>query len=340
VTGPDAQSRAATGRQPLLEVNDLVVRIGGAESQISAVRGVTFSVERGETLCIVGESGCGKSLTALAMMRLLPPGTRLEATRMRFQGVDLLKASAASLRDMRGRDIGMIFQDPMTSLNPLYTVGEQLTETYMRHRSGKAREARERAEYLLGKVGITNAAERMLQYPHQLSGGLRQRVLIAMALMCGPKMVIADEPTTALDVTIQIQVLVLLRQIQRELDLALVLITHDLGVVARFADRVAVMYAGQVVEAGVVDDVFRNPQHPYTRGLLECLPGPRHANAPQRLVSIPGSVPGPRELDAGCSFRNRCPLVTERCSLPVPLFEGAAGRQARCIHAALERMPA
>jgi len=313
-----------------------MVSVGGAESQVYAVRGITLDVKRGETLCIVGESGCGKSLTALALMRLLPPGTGLKATAINFQGVNLLEASPARLRNIRGRDIGMIFQDPMTSLNPLYTVGEQLIETYLRHRSGKRSEARERAEYLLGKVGINNPAERMLQYPHQLSGGLRQRILIAMALMCGPKLIIADEPTTALDVTIQVQVLVLLRELQRELDLALIFITHDLGIVARFADRVAVMYAGKVVESGAVQDVFRNPQHPYTRGLLKCLPIHQNAGPSQRLVSIPGSVPAPRDLDEGCSFRNRCPVAVDRCSMPVPLFHGAADHQARCIHASFE----
>jgi len=319
------------GAPPVLTVRDLRVSVPVAGRPLPAVRGVSFDVHRGETLCIVGESGCGKSLTALGLMRLLPPGARTDASRLDLDGESLLGVRERRLREIRGRDVAMIFQDPMTSLNPVYTIGEQLIEPYLRHRSRNRAEAIERATTLLGKVGISGAADRLKQYPHQLSGGLRQRVMIAMALMCGPKLIIADEPTTALDVTIQIQVLVLLRQLQREFNMGLIFITHDLGLVARFADRVAVMYAGQVVEIGPVAEVLRAPQHPYTQGLLQSLPGPGARTADGRLRAIRGTVPSLRDLDAGCGFRNRCDYAQGRCADPIALRPGEGAREIRCI---------
>jgi peptide/nickel transport system ATP-binding protein len=329
VTGPAPRPPDAPA-PPLLEVRDLAVEVTSQEVPLPAVRGVSFELREGETFCIVGESGCGKSLTGLALMGLMPRGASLRAERLNLAGEDLLHASPSRLRDLRGNAIGMIFQDPMTSLNPVYTIGEQLIETYLRHRRATRSEARERATELLHKVGVTAIDERLRQYPHQLSGGLRQRIMIAMALMCGPKLIVADEPTTALDVTIQIQVLVLLRQLQREFNTGLLLITHDLGVVARVADRVAVMYAGQIVETGSVEAVFRAPQHPYTRGLLASIPVPGLA-ASGRLRAIRGSVPSLRDLDAGCSFRNRCDFAAPGCALPVTSTIGPEGHEVRCI---------
>ena len=316
---------------PLLEVRDLVVDIPLAAGMLHPVRGVTFSVERGETLCIVGESGCGKSLTALALMALLPRRARRTAARLAFDGIDLLEATDNELADLRGSRMAMIFQEPMTSLNPAYTIGNQLGEMLVRHRRATRAEARERAVFLLEKVGITAAASRLAQYPHQLSGGLRQRVMIAMALMCGPDLMIADEPTTALDVTIQAQILLLLAQLRREFGMGLVLITHDLGIVARVADRVAVMYAGQIVEQGTAAQVFREPRHPYTRGLMACIPVPGKVARGSPLGSIPGMVPSLVGAMSGCSFRSRCGLRREACETDVALVKAATGHAARCV---------
>ncbi len=298
---------------PVLEVENLSVSIPLEEGMLRPVRGISFSVGKGETLCIVGESGCGKSLTSLSLMRLLPKRARIEATKMKFGDQDLLHMSEREMNAIRGDRMAMIFQEPMTSLNPAYTVGNQLEEVYLRHRGGPVAVARERATYLLEKVGITGAAERLRQYPHQLSGGLRQRVMIAMALMCEPELIIADEPTTALDVTVQAQILRLLKDLQRELDMALILITHDLGVVARIADRVAVMYAGQIVETGTAREVFSDPSHPYTRGLLECIPIPGRVQPGERLGSIPGIVPSLIGEIKGCTFANRCEFAQTVC---------------------------
>ena len=276
----------------VLEVQGLDVRILLTFGDLCPVRNVSFSVSTGETLCIVGESGCGKSLTSLAIMDLLPSRARRTATRIRFDGIDLTAIRERDMADIRGNRMAMIFQEPMTSLNPAYTIGNQLEEAMLRHRKVARSAARERAVYLLEKVGITAAGQRLKQYPHQLSGGLRQRVMIAMGLMCGPKLIIADEPTTALDVTIQAEILHLLASLKRlEFDMAMILITHDLGVVARVADRVAVMYAGQVVETGTAKDVFSRPLHPYTQGLLRCVPIPGRTNPGEHLGSIPGLVP-------------------------------------------------
>jgi len=322
-----------TGMVPLLALESLTVTVAAGAAALPAVRGVSLEVARGETLCLVGESGCGKSLTALAIMDLLPPGARRSAARLALDGEDLLTAGRARLRAIRGNDVAMIFQDPMTALNPVYTIGEQLMEPYLRHRARDRGAARARAVALLEKVGITGAAQRLGQYPHQLSGGLRQRIMIAMALICDPRLIIADEPTTALDVTIQTQILILLRRLQQELDTGLILITHDLGIVARFADRVAVMYAGQVVETGPVGAVFRAPRHPYTRGLMASIPVPGRHDGGGRLHAIPGTVASLHDLDAGCSFRARCALREAACAASVPWREGAGGHGHRCVRA-------
>src|SRR3954451_20542984 len=258
----------------VLDVQGLHVDIRTPSGVVHPVRDVSFQVKRGETLCIVGESGCGKSMTSLAIMGLLPRAAVRSASAIDFLGEDLTRASARRINALRGDRMAMVFQEPMTALNPAYTIGEQLTEHYRHHKRKSAAEARERAVELLEKVGIASAAERLRQYPHQLSGGLRQRVMIAVALMCAPELLVADEPSTALDVTIQAQILRLLSDLQKELGIAVVLITHDLGVVARIADRVAVMYAGQVVEEGTAAEIFAPPRHPYTRGLLACIPVP------------------------------------------------------------------
>src|SRR6187397_2944988 len=255
----------------LLEIEDLEVTFGGRSA---AVRGASLTVERGETHCLVGESGCGKSVTALAVMNLLARNAVRRAGRLSLQGEDLLSLSDSGMARLRGNAMAMIFQEPMTSLNPAYTVGSQMTEVLRRHKGTSQRIATDRAADLLARVGITASGMRLGQFPHQLSGGLRQRVMIAMALMCDPDLLIADEPTTALDVTIQAQILRLLADLQRELGIALVLITHDLGIVARIAHRVAVMYAGEIVEAATADALFRHPRHPYTRGLISCIPVP------------------------------------------------------------------
>ena len=280
-----------TVERPILEVENLSVDIRTAGGTLKAVRDVSFSVGRGETLCLVGESGCGKSVTSLAIMDLLPRAATRRVSRLAFDGVDLARSGKGAVNALRGNRMAMIFQEPMTALNPAYSIGDQLTEGYRRHKKAGAAEARERAVHLLEKVGIAAAGDRLGQYPHQLSGGLRQRIMIAMALMCGPDLVIADEPTTALDVTIQAQILRLLAELQRELGIALVLITHDLGVVGRIADRVAVMYAGEVVENGTAAEIFARPRHPYTQGLMDCIPLPGRTRPGERLGVIPGVVP-------------------------------------------------
>jgi peptide/nickel transport system ATP-binding protein len=316
----------------LLEAERLNVAIPLAVGMLHPVRDVSFSVNRGEMLCIVGESGCGKSLTSLALMDLLPRHSRREAQKLLFDGIDLLRLRERAMADLRGNGMAMIFQEPMTSLNPAYTIGTQLTEVLLRHRRVGHSAARERALQLLERVGITAASERLAQYPHQLSGGLRQRVMIAMALMCGPKLLIADEPTTALDVTIQAQILRLLATIQRELDMAVILITHDLGIVARVATHVAVMYAGEIVEAGTAREVFSRPMHPYTQGLLRCIPVPGKTRRRARLGSIPGLVPSLVGTVRGCVFRNRCPHAFEDCSkVRVAFTEITTGRAYRCL---------
>ena len=297
----------------ILDVQNLRVDIPVTAGMLHPVRGISFSVARGESLAIVGESGCGKSLTSLAMMGLLPKTAIRTADKMNFMGDDIRNLRERQMAALRGVNMAMIFQEPMTSLNPAYTIGNQLEEVYRKHVSRNRAEARERAVFLLEKVGITAARNRLKQYPHQLSGGLRQRVMIAMALMCGPDLIIADEPTTALDVTIQAQILHLLAELQDEFKMGMILITHDLGIVARVADKVQVMYAGSTVEEGPCETVFERPLHPYTRGLLRCIPIPGKTERGAKLGSVPGIVPNLVGDLSGCMFRNRCAFAREGC---------------------------
>ena len=318
------------GHDVLLDVQRLSVDIPTAQGVLHAVQGISFSVDKGETLCIVGESGCGKSLTALALMDLLPRRAMRSAGRLAFAGTDLQGLSQSAMNKLRGEHMAMIFQEPMTSLNPVFTIGDQMTDVLRQHRRVSLREARERAIYLLTRVGIGNAAQRLSQYPHQLSGGLRQRVMIAMALMCDPRLIIADEPTTALDVTVQAELLRLLMSLQDEFGMGLVLITHDLGIVSRMADKVAVMYAGQIVESGPVVSIFRSPLHPYTQGLMACLPTPERKRM-QHLRAIPGTVPSLVGDLSGCRFRGRCPYAQSICEDDVALRPHADGHAYRCV---------
>ena len=297
----------------VLDVKNLSIDIPLAEGMLHAVDGIDIHVDKGETLCIVGESGCGKSLTSLAVMDLLPKKAIRRLKRLDLAGASILDYSEQQMSDIRGSKMGMIFQEPMTSLNPAFTIGNQMVETLQRHRNMNRVAARDLAKRMLEKVGITAADQRLNQYPHQLSGGLRQRVMIAMTLLCEPELIIADEPTTALDVTIQAQILLLLQELQSEFDMGLILITHDLGVVARIATRVAVMYAGQIVEQGTVKQIFDNPMHPYTRGLMRCIPVPGKTKPGEPLGSIPGMVPSLVGKFTGCRFAERCDHVTDAC---------------------------
>jgi len=298
----------------LLEIAGLRIAFGATE----AVRGVSLTVERGQTHCLVGESGCGKSVTALSVMNLLARNGRRRADKLAFEGEDLLGLSDRSMSRLRGDAMAMIFQEPMTSLNPAYTIGSQMTEVLRRHRKASQRVATDRAADLLARVGITAPGLRLGQFPHQLSGGLRQRVMIAMALMCEPRLLIADEPTTALDVTVQAQILRLLAGLQRDLGLGLLLITHDLGVVARVATHVSVMYAGEIVESAPTAELFATPKHPYTQGLLRCVPVPGKVQRDQPLGLIPGTVPRIGPGFEGCAFRERCGFADETCALTIP----------------------
>jgi oligopeptide transport system ATP-binding protein len=302
----------------LLSVRDLTVRFRTHDGTVHAVNGVSFDLEAGETLGLVGESGCGKSVTNLAVMRLLPkPAGRIEGGQVLFDDVDLVSASEASMRDLRGQEIAMIFQDPMTSLNPVLTIEEQMVETIRAHKQVSVADARAKAVELLGRVGIPEPAGRLRDFPHQFSGGMRQRVMIAMALALEPKLLIADEPTTALDVTIQAQVLELLQRLTSEEGTAVILITHDLGVVAGMTGRINVMYAGFVVEAATTPDLFARPRHPYTVGLLHSLPRV-DATAEEPLIPIEGVPPDLRVAPVGCQFAPRCAWRTARCWLETP----------------------
>ena len=296
-----------------LEVEDLWVRFGATE----AVRGIDLAVARGETHCLVGESGCGKSASALAIMGLLPGGARRSARRIGFAGQEIGALSERRMAALRGDRIGMIFQDPMSSLNPAYTIGSQMGEVLRRHRRLPRGTAADRAAAMLDRVGVSAPGMRLGQFPHQLSGGLRQRVMIAMALLCEPALLIADEPTTALDVTVQAQTLRLLAELQRELGLAVLLITHDLGIVARVAHRVSVMYAGEIVEHASTEALFAAPTHPYTRGLLDAIPVPGKVRRGDRLGSIPGIVPRLPAGFAGCAFRDRCGHAEPGCAASI-----------------------
>ena len=311
----------------LLEIEQLEVGFG---NRTAAVRGTSLTVERGETHCLVGESGCGKSVTALAVMNLLARGGYRRARRLSFQGEDLLGLDDRGMARLRGNAMAMIFQEPMTSLNPAYTVGSQMTEVLRRHKKASQRVATDRAADLLARVGITAPGLRLGQFPHQLSDGLRQRVMIAMALMCEPQLLIADEPTTALDVTVQAQILRLLAELQRDLGLGMLLITHDLGIVARVATRVSVMYAGEVVESAATAQLFADPKHPYTQGLLRCVPVPGKQRPDEPLGSIPGTVPRIGPGFEGCGFRERCSFADPSCARAVPRQTAAPGHDYLC----------
>jgi peptide/nickel transport system ATP-binding protein len=323
----------------LLEIDHLQTHFRTPDGVNRAVDGISFHVKEGETLAVVGESGCGKSVTAMSILRLVPEPPAKIAGSIRFQGKELLKCSEREMRDIRGNDISMIFQEPMTSLNPVLTVGRQLGETLRLHEGLDRRAAEKRAVEMLVLVGIPEPRRRLREYPHQLSGGMRQRVMIAMALACNPKLLIADEPTTALDVTIQAQILDLMRDLKRRVGAAIVLITHDLGVVAEVAERVMVMYAGRKLEEAPVAKLFRTPRHPYTRGLLGAVPklGSSLTGKTTRLVEIPGLVPSLKHRIRGCVFAGRCPQATELCRQIAPaLEEKAQGHFAACHYALKE----
>jgi peptide/nickel transport system ATP-binding protein len=319
---------------PLLELRRLAVSFATDDGTVHAVDGIDLSLARGRTLGLVGESGCGKSVTSLAIMGLLPPENSKVGGEVRFEGRDLLTLDADTIRDLRGARLAMIFQEPMTSLNPAYTVGDQIVEAIQRHQGLSAADARVRAIEMLRIVRIPSPERRVDDYPHKLSGGMRQRAMIAMALACGPDLLIADEPTTALDVTIQAQILDLMRGLRRDTGTAIILITHDLGVVAEMADDVAVMYAGQIVERAPVRDLFARPEHPYTVGLLGSIP--RLDDKRERLPSIEGRVPDMTRPPEGCRFAARCPFVEPACRAAAPpLIEVAPGHLTRCRRAPL-----
>ena len=305
----------------LLEIDHLKTQFFTSAGIVKAVDGVSYTVDEGETVAVVGESGCGKSVTAMSILRLIPwpPGKIVDGA-IRFAGRDLLQLPDDEMRDVRGKDISMIFQEPMTSLNPVLTIGLQLTETMLTHTSTSEEDAKTRAIELLDMVGIAEPERRLAQYPHHLSGGMRQRVMIAMALACEPKLIIADEPTTALDVTIQAQILELMKNLTRDLGVAMIIITHNLGVVARYADRVNVMYAGKIIEYGSAADIYYRPRHPYTLALLKSVPRmdqPRQA----KLDPVEGQPPDLTMLDEGCAFRPRCRFATDECEKGFPLLE-------------------
>ncbi len=315
----------------LLEIENLQVRFPSGDAVVQAVDGISYSVGEGETVAVVGESGCGKSVHALAITGLVPRPPAVIAGRVVFEGRDRAALPESELRKVRGPGIGMVFQEPMTSLNPLMTVGRQLTEHMRTHLGLSRRQARDRAVDLLGLVGIGEPAARLSQYPHQFSGGMRQRVMIAMALACRPRLIVADEPTTALDVTIQAQILKLMKELTRDMGVALVIITHNLGLVARYADRVNVMYAGRIVAYGTAADIFARPQHPYTRGLLASVPRLDRPRI-ERLVPIEGQPPDLSRLDGGCSYRPRCALAVDACRQSRPALEPAgAAHAAACF---------
>lgn len=318
-------------RKEVLQVKELETIFFTDDGQIPAVNQISFSILEGEILGIVGESGCGKSVTSLSIMGLLTPPGKITSGEILLNGIDLTKLSEKQMRQIRGNDIAMIFQEPMTSLNPLFTIGNQLMESVLLHnKRGSKKQAKQRVIEMLQLVGLPSPEELFHKYPHQLSGGMRQRVMIAMALVCNPKVLIADEPTTALDVTIQAQILMLLKDLNKELQTAVLLITHDLGVVAETCQRVVVMYAGQIVEEGKVQDIFKNPQHPYTKGLIQSMPDMRYKK--ESLYSIPGNVPKPGTIQEGCRFAARCEYVLDHCKVQSPpLYQAAPMHTARCF---------
>jgi peptide/nickel transport system ATP-binding protein len=321
--------------EPALELRDLSVTLPTDRGPLRPVDGISFAVSPGRTLALVGESGCGKSVTALAVMGLLPPGGRTGGS-VRLAGRELTTLDPEDRRRKRGGEMAMVFQEPMTSLNPAFTAGDQVAEALRLHAGLAPRAAFDRAVEMLDHVRIPDAARRARQYPHQLSGGMRQRVMIAMALACRPRLLIADEPTTALDVTVQAQILALIDELKRETGTAVLLITHDLGVVADHAEEVAVMYAGRIAERASSATIFSRPEHPYTVGLLGA--APRLASPSGRLASIAGTVPDPLSPPAGCRFAPRCPFAVDRCAEPPPLAEVAPGHRTACWRAPLDRV--
>ncbi len=317
-------------REKVLEIKDLSITFMQNKEETRVVDSIRFDVHKGEVLGIVGESGCGKSVTSLSIMGLLPKKSSKLTGEVLFQGKDLLQLSEKSLRKMRGNDIAMVFQEPMTSLNPLFKIGNQLEESLRVHQDLTKKQAKERVIQILRLVGLPRPEELYDEYPHQLSGGMRQRVMIAMAMICDPKVLIADEPTTALDVTIQAQILKLMKDLNQKLETSIVFITHDLGVVAEMCDRVMVMYAGQVVEEGSVLAIFKNPKHPYTKGLMKSVPDIRNKN--ERLYSISGQVPRPGTVQKGCLFAGRCEYAMAEClEESPPLYRLQNSHQSRCF---------
>jgi peptide/nickel transport system ATP-binding protein len=316
--------------QPILQIENLQTHFFTDRGQIPAVDGIDITVRKGEILGIVGESGCGKSVTSLSVMRLVPnPPGKIVGGTIKFKGEDLVTASEKRMREIRGNEIAMIFQEPMTSLNPVYTIGDQIGEVIRLHTKASKKEAHERSIEMLKKVGIPRAEAIVNEYPHQLSGGMRQRVMIAMAMACNPELLIADEPTTALDVTIQAQILDLMRHLNKESETAIMLITHDLGVVAEMCHRVVVMYAGNIVEEGDVRTILKEPKHPYTIGLLNSIP--KLEETKERLYSIPGNVPIPGSLTVGCRFAPRCEHATDQCRAQMPELKTVGeGHRSRC----------
>ena len=312
----------------LLEIDKLKTQFFTTAGVVKAVDGVSYTVDEGETVAVVGESGCGKSVTAMSILRLIPwPPGKITDGEIRFAGKDLLALSEEEMRNVRGKDISMIFQEPMTSLNPVLSIGMQLTETMLAHTDVSEEDAHNRAVELLGMVGISEPERRLVQYPHHLSGGMRQRVMIAMALSCEPKLIIADEPTTALDVTIQAQILELMKNLTRDLGVALIIITHNLGVVARYADRVNVMYAGKIIESGTAADIYYRPHHPYTLALLKSVPR-MDQQRQAKLDPVEGQPPDLTMLDEGCAFRPRCRFATTECAEGLPSLETVEGGHA------------
>ena len=317
--------------QSILQVSELTTHLGRSDNPVRAVDGISFDIRPGETLALLGESGCGKSMTALSLLRLLPASGRIVRGRVVFDGQDLLKLPESRMRSIRGGGISMVFQEPMTALNPVHRIGRQIMEALKLHKDMNDAECLAAAIEMLEKVGIPSPEIRISEYPHQLSGGMRQRVMIAMALICNPALIIADEPTTALDVTIQAQILDLLQEMQDHYQASIIMITHDLGVIAETCDDVLVMYAGRVAEQGSVDEVFNAPRHPYTQGLLESIPRlttPRKS----RLQTIEGMVPALTEMPVGCRFNNRCPHATDLCREQYPALDGTPGEHRTACH--------
>ena len=317
--------------EPVVRAEDVAVSFVGRDATVNAVNGVSFTLDPGEVLCILGESGSGKSVTLRALMRLLPSRRARLSGRIEIAGLDVMAMSDRALADLRGTEVGMIFQEPMVAFDPVYTVGRQITETIVRHEGASQEQARRRALDLLDRVRIPSPERRLRAYPHELSGGMRQRAMIALALSCQPSLLLADEPTTALDATVQIQILLLLRELQRELGMAVIFVTHDVGVAVEIADRIAVMYGGRFVETGPVREIMHNPRHPYTQGLLASTV--HSASRGQALEAIPGSPPDMTQLPPGCAFAPRCRFAEPRCESPPPAIQLSPQHMVRCIRA-------